>query len=438
MKGNVKLGVVCLARKTFDHISAGNIYEGILRDLRRLENVEIAAVENLVCEIPGAVAAGKLFADSRVDGIVLVSGTFHLGDLALEIRRLNDGVPLLLWGLPELPYDGGKLRLNSACGVNLDASNLIKAGFGGFTYRVGLSPDTDWLDAVRMIAALKRARVGLLGSHAPGFHNVAADIPAIASNFGAEVAVYDIRALLDTEAAEEQRREFEEEVRLNFQTENVAEEKVKKVAELCAKLKNLMDGERLSALALRCWPEFAPLYGIAPCASMSVLQSRGYVLACEGDVDLALTMICHAAAGARTPFGADLSQPDFETDTALLWHCGCAPCNLADGQSPRTLDTAHAYGRGVTAGFVLKKGKMSVARLDCAGGVYRLFRESAESLGMSKLLAGTYAKVSFGHPAAEVLDRLIYSGTAHHLSAVYGDYTAVFDIFARLKGLETL
>lgn len=57
---------------------------------------------------------------------------------------------------------------------------------------------------------------------------------------------------------------------------------------------------------------------------------------------------------------------------------------------------------------------------------------------MEKLLTGTYAKVSFEHDMKDVLDKVVYSGIAHHVSMVYGDFSESFKIFARLKGIEIL
>ena len=38
----------------------------------------------------------------------------------------------------------------------------------------------------------------------------------------------------------------------------------------------------------------------------------------------------------------------------------------------------------------------------------------------------------------EVLDRVIYSGVAHHVSMVYGDFTKPFAIFAKLNNIEVI
>lgn len=437
MKQQVKLGIVCLTRNTFDYPAANELYRNILSDLRLLENVEIAAIETPIMESDEAVSAGRYFAAEQVDGIAVVSGTFHLGHLLLEIKKYADK-PLLLWGLPELPYNGGKIRLNSVCGVNLNASNMVKSGVTDFTYTVGGRIDEDWVDAVRMIRALRDSHVGIVGSHAHGFFNVDVDELAMYQKFGTIVDHYDLTDLWNAPANSESVEKYSKIMREAFDVSALTTDKQARVAELSAKFRMFAEQKSLTAIAIRCWPEFAAGYGIAPCAAMSIVQSDDLLLSCEGDLDCAITMIAHRAAGAETPFMADLSQVNIEDNSALMWHCGVAPCNLADGSCNCTLDTYHAGGKGVTAGFVMKSGPINMSRLDSVNGRYRMFNRCGEAVPMAKELTGTYAKVRFGQPMQSLLDDVIYSGIAHHVSMVYGDFSKPLSIFARLKGLEVL
>lgn len=437
MKQKIKLGVVCLTRNTFDFNAAAEIYKNILADLVKIENCEIVAVPNTVMEPNDAINAGKLFAKEQVDGIAIISGTFHLGHLALEIKNKCDK-PLLLWGLPELPYNGGKIRLNSVCGVNLNASNLTKSGYTDFSYIVSNKIDNDWIAAVRMKTALKEARIGILGSRAHGFFNVGVDELGLYKKYGCIVDHFELAEVFNFEAPQERIAYFKKKEEKYFDLKGINETQKEKVATLAAKLEAFMKNKNLSMTAVRCWPEFAAGFGISPCASMSILQDEGFILACEGDIDCGLTMLCHAAAGAETPFMADLSQVNIEEDFALMWHCGVAPCTLCDGVCTPTLDTYFAGGKGVTAGFVMKSGDINMARLDSVNGHYRLFMEKGRAVPMEKQLTGTYAKCIFENGMKKVLDKVVYSGIAHHVSMVYGDYTKAFEIFARITHTEIL
>ena len=437
MKQKIKLGVVCLTRNTFDFNAAASLYEDIKKDLSKIENLELCAVEKIIMTQDEAIETGKFFASNLVDAIAVISGTFHLGHLVLEIKKICNK-PLLLWGLPELPYNGGKIRLNSVCGVNLNASNLTKAGYTDFTYTVSNKIDENWLDAIRMMVALKSANVGIIGYRADGFFNVGIDELATYKKFGCLVNHYELNDIWSYKESEDAIAFYEEKIKKIFDLKAVNETQVKKVATLASKLKNFMTDKNIKIMAIRCWPEFAAGFGISPCAAMSLLQDEGYILACEGDIDCGLTMLCHQAAGAITPFMADLSQVNLEEGTALMWHDGVAACSLCDGICTPTLDSYFAGGKGVTAGFVMKSGAMNMARLDSINGKYRLFQEKGTALPMDKILAGTYAKVKFEHPMKDVLDRVVYTGVAHHVSMVYGDFTKAFEIFARLLGIEML
>ena len=171
---------------------------------------------------------------------------------------------------------------------------------------------------------------------------------------------------------------------------------------------------------------------------MSLLQSEAKILACEGDIEGAMSMLAHQAMGAETPFLFDFSQVDLKEDFALFWHCGVAPCNLWDGKCNRSLDTYFAGGKGVTADFVLKSGDLSICRLDSVDGKYRLFIQNAHAIPMDKLLKGTYMKAKFDRPVAEVLDLVVRNGIAHHASVVYGDYLRPLRIAAKIAGWEVI
>ncbi|HDP80881.1 MAG TPA: fucose isomerase [Spirochaetes bacterium] len=433
MKHRVRIGVVCMARKTFDYRAAEDQYRRIRRELEKIENAVFVCVDELVIEVEDARKAALRLAAEDIDGLACISGTFHLGHLPLEIHKIVQK-PLLLWGLPELPYDGGKIRLNSVCGVNLNASNLYKAGVRNYHVSIGEELDTDWVDALRVLRCFREARVGIAGSRAHGFFNLGIHELSAYREMGVLIDHYELAHIFTRPVLDEKVRDSLNKIESTFETGGVAAGQREQVAGLAAKLATFLDDEKLDALALRCWPEFAAEFGIAPCAAMSLLQSEGRVIACEGDIEGALSMMAHRALGAETPFLFDFSQINLEDDSALLWHCGVAPCNLWDGKCTRSLDTYFAGGKGVTADFVLKEGEVSILRIDSAGAEYRLFMEKAHGVAMEKELKGTYLKVKFDAPVREVLNTVVYNGIAHHASMVYGDYIRPLELLGRIKG----
>ena len=437
MKENIKLGVVCLARETFDFNSAKEIFNGIKKDLKEIENVNYTFIDDLLINIKDAKQAAKFLLSKNIDGLIVISGTFHLGHLVLELDKVIRK-PILLWGLNELPYNGGKIRLNSICGVNLDASNLYKSGNRQYYSIMSDSIDENWIDAIRAKVALENAHIGIAGYRASGFFNLSIDELDSFNQTGILIDHYELEELFKIEVSKDKVREKEKIIREIFDISGITNIQVQKVAELSAKIKEFVDKNNLTALAIRCWPEFAASFGISPCAAMSILQSEGYILGCEGDVEGTISMLSHRAIGAETPFLADLSQVDLKEDFALMWHCGVAPCNLWDRRCVRSLDTYFAGGKGVTADFVMKDGEVSILRFDSAQGKYRVFLQKGIGIPMKKILKGTYLKVRFENNINEVLNKVIYNGIAHHVSVVYGNYIKPLEIFAKIKGWEVI
>lgn len=431
MKQQIRLGMVCIARKTFDYEAALEIYESIQSDVSNIENIDWEIIPDLVIEIKDAQDAAHLFASREIDALVCISGTFALGHLILELNKILQ-CPILLWGLDELPYDGGKIRLNSVCGINLNASNLYKAGVKNYHVVIGSQIDEDWVDAIRILKSFKSAHVGLIGYRAKGFFNLDVDELNLYEKLGILIDHFELREVFNTEVKEDAVSQRKKEIESLFSLEYINEQQFHKVAELTAKFDKFIEENQLTNLAVRCWPEFAADFGISPCAAMSVLQTEGKILTCEGDILGSLSMLAHQAIGGETPFLADFSQVNFDEDFALLWHCGVAPCNLWDQKCERSLDPYFAGGKGVTADFVMKSGEISILRIDYAPGEYRIFIQKAEGVPMKKDLKGTYVKVKFKEGVRVVLDKIIENGIAHHISVVYGDFTVPFKIFAKL------
>ncbi|MCL2107059.1 MAG: fucose isomerase [Oscillospiraceae bacterium] len=437
MKHPITLGIVCMGRDSFDTGIAAELYAETKRGIQAVENVRWIVAEELIRETEEAEATAARFLSEGVDGVVLLSGTFHLGHLALVFQRRIDA-PKLLWGFNELPYNGGKIRLNTVCAINLNASNLYKAGCDSYVCHVGDSIDEAWIDAVRIRAALRGARFGVLGSRAHGFFNLTPDELALFGEAGVMADYFDLREGYEQPVSEEELAESGARIKELFACGELNETQMKKTARLVCSLRRFMETNRLDAAALRCWPEFANQYGIAPCAAMSVLQAEGRILACEGDLQGAMSMLALRAAGAESPYLADLSQIDFENNFALMWHCGVAPANLWDGVSERSLDSYFAGGRGVTAGFVMKSGPVHILRIDTARGKTRLFSQAGEAYPMKKLLKGTYAKVVFEKDTRALIELVTSSGVAHHAALAYGAYAQVIQRFARVMQWELI
>ncbi|MCL2300065.1 MAG: fucose isomerase [Firmicutes bacterium] len=427
------IAAACLARTTFDYEYAAGLYAGVRERLGEIPGVRWAFWEPLVIAPEEAQAAAEALARECPDGLVLISGTFHLGHLALCFHKVV-AAPILLWAMPEPPANGGKIRLNSVCGINLDASNLYKAGADDYCCHAGAEIDAAWLGAVRMRAALRGAHVGLAGYRADGFFNLSVSDTELYRRCGVLADHYELGEVMRPGAGA-----FDAAgLRGIFDCAALNETQCENTAGLANALECFMREKKLDALALRCWPEFADLYGAAPCAAMSLLADKGVIIGCEGDIEGTLTLLALRAISKEPAFLADISQIDAQANSALLWHCGVAAHGLWDGKSARTLDTYFAGGRGVTAGFVLRPGPITVARIDTARGETRLFLQYGQALPTEKELTGTYVRARFERGAEELLQLVTRTGIAHHVALLYGDHRQALRSFARVMGFTVI
>ncbi len=439
MKQQIRIGVVCIARKTFDFNAAKEIYKEIQRNLSAIQQIDWVMIPELVIEIADAQDAAHKLHQHEIEGLICISGTFALGHLILELNKVIER-PIALWALEELPYNGGKIRLNSVCGVNLNASNLYKAGVKNSHIVIGDDYEglNNWLDAIRIKSAFQNAHVGIIGYRAQGFFNLDVDELDLYKQAGILLDHFELNELFQIPTSEPEVAKRIAQVKETFDCSTLSEDQIIKVATLTVKFNAFIKLKHLTNLAIRCWPEFAGQFGISPCAAMSLLQAEGKILTCEGDILGSMTQLAHQAIGAETPFLADFSQVNFQENFALLWHCGVAACNLWDGKCNRSLDTYFAGGKGVTADFVMKSGPISLARIDYAPGEYRILIQKGDGIPMDKELKGTYMKTTFKGGVRALLDKIIQNGIAHHISVVYGNFMEPFRIFGKLMNWEII
>ncbi len=434
MKRAPRIGVVCTARTTFDYRAAQEIFDVRRQELLDVEGVAWEIIPELVIEVEQAETAAAKLAGLDLDGLVIISGTFHLGHLALIFDRVL-AVPVLLWAFNELPYDGGKIRLNSVCGLNLNASNLYKSGNDTYVCHVGDSIYRPWVDAMRMKAAVTRAHIGLAGYRAHGFFNLSLEDLSVFRRTGLLVDHYE---LADVWIGNDTGAVTPDDIRKTYQCSELTDEQVALVARLTNCFEAFMQKNKLDGVAVRCWPEFAAAYGISPCAAMSYLAGKGYILGCEGDVEGTLSLLACASVSGDVPFLADFSQVNLQEDYALLWHCGVASPTLWDQRCEMTLGTAFAGGKGVTVDTVMKSGRITLLRIDSARGKTRAFILGGQAVPMEKKLTGSYCKAVFDKPVCQVLDTVTKTGVAHHIAMIYGDRAEAFRTFARVMNFEVI
>ncbi len=407
---------------------------------------------------------------AEADLVVNVCASFSDASPALRLYADLD-TPILLWSFREPGPVGDRLWLNSLCGANLFGHALVvhagrtprlvygdpaeagvrtalESALAGRLPDIPNLPSTQGKRAVdpepvrAALASLRGRTLGLVGEAPPGFTPSQYDANLLDQLFGIRVEDISVEEMFDrvgrvgAEAAA-----AEHAAALAAQPSLGAVDPAQ--AELSASVTTAMRGWQsesdLSAMAIRCWPEFPASLGVCPCSSLSRLADAGTPTACERDVYGAVTMTLLEALGSGTTYLVDTVDLDADANVVRLWHCGAAATSLAADPSEATQSVHCNRKIGVAGNFPLRTGPVVMARLteDTAGGL-RLLIASGESICEPNRFQGNTAAVRLDTPAADFVRSLVTHGFPHHTVLAWTDVRPALRTAADQLGIPVI
>ncbi|MGD8625537.1 MAG: fucose isomerase [Anaerolineae bacterium] len=441
---DLRLGLVALARTTFDIPLATEVAAQARAHLRSA-GYSLSGPETLVTDLAQARQVAGQLAGAPLDLLVVLQATFADSTMVMSLARAIEA-PLLLWAVPEA-RSGGRLRLNSFCGINLGAHALRRAGHS-YAYAYAPPDDRAIVDQVHTLARagrarrlLRGARLGRVGENPAGFDSCRLDAAALTDRLGVEVVQVPLADVFQTVSdtapgdVEDVYRELS--TRLDG-LEEVDPAALRRSLASYQALRQLAEAQGLAGLAVRCWPEFFTELGCAACGAMSMLSDEGTPCSCEADVNGTISQLILQWIGGGPAFGTDVVSFDLDDDAVAVWHCGLAPLSMADPEA-RPRATIHSNRQlPLLMEFPLKPGRVTVARLSEATGDYRLVVASGEMLRAPMSFSGTSGLLRFDRPARQVLDTMLSEGLEHHVSLTYGDHVPALLALAKMLELPIL
>jgi L-fucose isomerase-like protein len=354
--------------------------------------------------------------------------------------------PLLLWALPE-ERTGGRLRLNSFCGVNL-AAHALRRTNRIYDYVYAPPEEAGAMEKIRVLASagrarrkLRGARIGRIGEHPEGFDSCRFHPEKLQARFGVEVAqfrldqVFEMARAADPGKVEDLFRDLAGKIDRIDELDGSA---VRGTLSACLALRRLSEENRLDGMAVRCWPQFFTDLKCAACGAMSLLSEEGIPCSCEADINGTITQLILQTLSGAPAFGTDVVSFEAEENLAVVWHCGLAPLSMADPEV-RPRGTIHSNRLlPLLLEFPLKPGTVTIARLSEAGGDYRLVVGGGEMLRVPLSFSGTAGALRFDRPALEAADLIVREGLEHHVAITYGDVVPELLALARILGLPVL
>ncbi|MBX2997765.1 MAG: L-fucose/L-arabinose isomerase family protein [Caldilineaceae bacterium] len=449
MNPELSIALVSIARPTFDVLLAQSVADTVYTQLQWTGYRVVGTGAKLIIDAAGVEEAKTELQNTQFDLLILLQASFADSSMAVTLAEVvqDRALPLLLWAVPE-DRSGGRLRLNSLCGINL-AAHALKRRNIAYDYLLLPADAPQALDRIEQVARagrtqrlLRGSRIGLVGEPPTGFDTCHFDAAELASRFGVQVVPLALGETLQAAAdvSTERCQEFVDRVAVfvpNLDELNTAA--TAGTAGVYTALRDRAQADKLDGIAVRCWPEFFTELGCAACGAMSMLTEEAIPCSCEADINGTLTLVMLQAISDSQPFITDLVNVDAESDSAVLWHCGLAPISMADPGQPIE-GTIHSNRRlPLLFQFTLKPGRVTLARLHhTPQSGYQLVIGGGEMIAAPPSFSGTSGVVRFDRPVLQVLDTIMAEGLEHHLCLVYGDYRSALRAFARLADLPVL
>ncbi|HEY6167096.1 MAG TPA: sugar isomerase, partial [Verrucomicrobiae bacterium] len=421
-----KLGLLIIGRKRpgFDMEWAKQIEAESLDTLNTLgfgAVTKVRAVDDATLQ--------ESLAQLRAAGVnTLVVGQPTIGDgrLAPTIGQLwND--PVVLWATPERP-GADKVTACALVGQHLFGS-LLRQLHRPFEIVYGPTIDTKTkaalTDAARLVhtaCTVKRAKVGLVGAHVPGFSNMHVEPSRLTESLGTQLVQLGLHEFIELAKTMDDSRvktELEKIRALKLPAEKgIGDAELVTDARYSLAMEDLMTASGLSALAVRCWPELPDVVGQWPYLAFARLASEHKAIALEGDADGALCSLISELLGAGPSFITDWLAHDEHTITA--WHPGMAPFQLcpAIGTPGGPRLARHFNNRKpLCVDAELRAGMdATLFRLWSCDDRYHLTAVEGRTEKLTPSLAGNSVLLRLKRSVPRWFDDLCHAGMPHHLS----------------------
>ena len=438
---DIRIGFAPIARPTFDLDLAKEMTAQVHARVSQAYNV--IGSQDLIMDGEAVDARIAELRSAAIDMILMLQASFADSTMILQLAKAIDA-PLLMWALPEAQV-GGRLRINSFCGVNLAAHGLRRAGLRYDTVYAAPDDATAYkrLRDLALAAGIKRrlaeTRIGRLGEHPAGFDTCRVNHGALKAQLGIEVAQFELDDFFARARQAEPARVDAIAADMNARLVGFAEmdrEAARGTLGAYVAMDELAREENLNGLAVRCWPEFFTRLGCSACGAMSLLSDALRPSSCEADVNGTITQLILQWISGEPAFGSDIVAFDAEADEAVLWHCGLAPLSMADPDVQPEATIHSNRGKPLLMQFPLKPGRVTIARLSEATGEFRLVIGGGEMLKAPPAFTGTSGIIRFDSGAAAVMESILGEGLEHHISLAYGDHQDVLESLARILGLS--
>jgi L-fucose isomerase-like protein len=442
-----KIGVLILGRKRpgFDQEWNQIICRRSLEAFKSLGYQTVSPEAPVVDDTTIERALDKIH-DAGCEALVMLQPSMGHGQLALTLAQ-HWPDPVVLWATPERPGDG-KVSSCSLVGQHLWGSSLRQAG-QAFELVYG-DPDDDTLRAelkraiaiARTVGLLRRAKVGMIGTHAPGFIDLAAEPFLLRRSMGTQLHPLSLPQFIERVHAVPEdavKKDVQRVLDLKMPTDGVTADALAMNSRCYLAMLELIAEESLDGLALQCWPELPNLLGQWPYLAVSRLGTEGRAVSIEGDVDGCIGSLMSASLGMGPGFLTDWLEHD--QNTIFFWHPGMAPmnmCNPVGTAGGPTLATHFNIVKPLVVNAeILVDQPVTITRLWRCDDQYHITAFEGHTVPARRKVTGNFVLVEVAEgDVPSRFDKLVHAGLPHHVLLSFGTEAETFRRLARTLRLQ--
>ncbi|MBA4732346.1 MAG: hypothetical protein H2032_01370 [Candidatus Thioglobus sp.] len=454
------IGYLALARETFDVEYAESKFK-IAKSLLLSLSPDAIGFENLITNDEDADSALSFFNSNDFEKIFLFQTTFTDAKFLLNFAK-SIQKPICIVSFPE-PRTGGRLRLNSICGLNLAMHSLIKnditpdfvimeeddkaneMSFSNFIESQNESKKIAWdIATIANINAdfdysIDKQTIGIIGTRPEGFDTCDYDSNEVTSKLNVSLVDLELEDLFD------EAKDIEVETIVKTKstvssylagTEELVQEEFDKSLSIFHGLENLKDKHNLDAFAIRCWPETFTEYGCASCGPMAMMNEKKVSCACEADVLGGISCNILNQMNNNPSLLVDIVDVDKSDNSLVFWHCGLAPISMAKEGTARSGIHSNRK-KPLLHDFSLKEGEITIFRVSKARGRLQFFVMKGQVLDRPNSFSGTSGVINLGENSAHKLEQMFKGGLEHHVAFTYGDISDKLIHFGQQMDIPT-
>ena len=401
---------------------------------------EVHSRGELVFDTDTSIRTAQELKEKGADCILILLGTWVFAPTVVDTIRGID-IPFGVWA--EDNPASFSLTAGGVVHGSLDEHGLSHRFFYGSPKSEQLMTEMSaFISAAACSNALCGQRLCVVGGRVMGMYTTMADIIQVKNIFGVEVEHIDsVRVYMEAEkVAAGKVSKLSQRLSADFGQVNTKGEILDRSIRLYLALKGILKTEGYTMAAIKCQEEMINTYS-SFCLATSLLNDDGFTIACEADINAAITMSALRSVSEGIALFGDVNHIDHQENTLRIVNCGSMPTLMAESRKEVDIENQYEYmgkAGGAPTVFSVKESPVTIARLFRIKGRYASVASEGNTLGLPR---ERFKEAREFWPQALVrldcnTDSLVQHIRSNHMHLCFGKHLGTLKEFCALKDIQ--